>query len=415
MSISDYYDIIVVGGGTAGLTAAIKAANLNLKVIVLEKGETVGPLPRGESMAYFPLEDKILGEGFVESITTVGPSFRRYHSPWDRKNTLVNVHTPYRFFPWRPFINQFEKQALKAGAQILTKCTGQSPILNEKGVCIGVKYLDQNNQEQAIYGLVTLGADGHDSVIGNHYGVDYNAINCPIMKFLGDNANVDITQTPNPQFFMISPGQLEQFPHFPPAAAYYFPIGEKKIEAGLMLRMGQVNSLSNIEIPTAEEIKAVWHYLKADYPGFSSVFENINVEYEALTQMPNAKMVDQFIQGKGGALLIGDSAGFVDANGSSGLYYGMQMAADWVSILEPIMKEIASSSLEFEEKINKIWTPEHIRDFDKQFRKSKNYKHIKQSYGLIGLSENLIFKILRKSKALNRFWWLFSLMIKSAS
>ena len=414
-SIKDWYDLLIVGAGTAGLTAAIIAARQNLRVLVLEKGYQVGPLPRGESMAYFPLEDEILGKGFIEEIMTVGPSFRRYHSPMDKKQTLVDVHTPYRFFPWQPFIDRFEKQATEAGVTIITGVEVLAPITSYSGICIGLQYKNAQGEIKETFGLSTIGADGHSSVIGKAFGVDYSTINCPIVKFLGDNAQLDINKTPNPQFFMLSPGQLEIAPRFPPAAAYYFPIGGNKIEAGLMLRMGQVSKMKNISRPSDEEIMKVWTYLKTQYPGFSSVFTDIEVEYESLTQMPNARMVEQFVLGKGGAILIGDSAGFVDANGSSGLYYGMKMAAEWVSILSVPINHVQDLNCSFGHKIEKIWGNANKVHYEKKFRKTEVYKHIKTSYKLIGLSETLIFRWIKTAKGLNNIWGLFSFMIKSAS
>ena len=136
------FDFCIVGAGTAGLTAATLAARKGYKVVVLEKGNVAGPIPRGESMAHFPLVDEILGEGFLQEISTVKPSFRRYHSPEDKKTTLVDVHVPYYFFDWRDYINQFEKSATEAGAEIRYNSEVISPIVNENNVCTGVKYKD---------------------------------------------------------------------------------------------------------------------------------------------------------------------------------------------------------------------------------------------------------------------------------
>lgn len=356
----DFYDFIIVGAGSTGLTAAITAGKKNFKVIVLEKGNEVGPLPRGESMAYFPLEDEILGEGFIDSITTVNPSHRRYHSPWNKKETLVNVHTPYRFFPWRPFIEKFKQRALSENIELKLNATVISIIFDSEGRCCGVKYQDLEGKTHIIYGLITIGADGHNSIIGTRYNINYLTINCPIIKYLGKNANIDITKTPNPQFFLISPGQIPKFPQFPPVAAYYFPIGENNIEAGMMLRMNQVPKMKNTSLPSDEVIMDMWKYLKTEYPGFSEVFQGIDTDYEALTQMPNAKMLEHFIMGEGGALLIGDSAGFVDANGSSGLYYGMKMASEWIELFDPFLKEIKANSEDFLSQFHELWTREHL-------------------------------------------------------
>lgn len=50
MKSSDFYNFIIVGAGTAGLTAAIIAARKGYSVVILEKGAIAGPKPRGECM-----------------------------------------------------------------------------------------------------------------------------------------------------------------------------------------------------------------------------------------------------------------------------------------------------------------------------------------------------------------------------
>ena len=97
--------------------------------------------------------------------------------------------------------------------------------------------------------------------------------------------------------------------------------------------MTKAFGMKSVKIPNEEEIMDVWNKLKFNYPGFSNFFTGIITEYEELTVMPNAGLVDNFILGNGGAILVGDSAGFVDANGSSGLYFGMKMAQVWVDLI----------------------------------------------------------------------------------
>jgi flavin-dependent dehydrogenase len=396
-------DICIVGAGTAGLTAAILAARKGFKVVVLEKENIAGPVPRGESMAHFPLVDEILGEGFLQEIATVRPSFRRYHSPEDKKTTLVDVHVPYFFFEWREFIDRFVQSATGAGAQIWCNSEVVEPLINENEVCNGVKYKDNIGKEKELNAKVVLACDGYNSTLGSALGIDYSAINCPIMKFRGKNANINIDAFPNPQFWLIPTGDLEYAPQFPPIAAYVFPIGGTNIEAGIMLRMGQVPKMKKAKLPTDEKIKEVWERLKTEYPGFSDAFKGIKTEMQYLTEMPNASLAEKFVLGNGGVILIGDAAGFVDANGSSGLYYGMKMAAEWVNILDPFLKK------------NNVWNTVTSNNLEKQFRATKIYKHIKKSYRLIGISEALLFRLLGTGKSINRFWWLFSIMIKSAS
>jgi len=42
LSEKETYDVLVIGGGAAGLAGAIKAQELGMKVIVIENGERIG-------------------------------------------------------------------------------------------------------------------------------------------------------------------------------------------------------------------------------------------------------------------------------------------------------------------------------------------------------------------------------------
>jgi len=55
------YDVIIVGAGPAGLTAAIYAAKANLKVAIIEKSAPGGKLVNINNITNFPTEDKIDG------------------------------------------------------------------------------------------------------------------------------------------------------------------------------------------------------------------------------------------------------------------------------------------------------------------------------------------------------------------
>ncbi len=404
MKSSDFYNFIIVGAGTAGLTAAIIAARKGYSVVVLEKGAIAGPKPRGESMAHYSLLDEILGKDYLQSIAEVKPSHRVYHSPGDIKPAgNIDMKVPYYFFEWRTLIDHMVDIANTLGVKFLFNSEVLKPI-EENDICTGVEYRNLKGKNQTVFGNVVLACDGYSSTIGTFYNVDYSKINCPIVKFLGKNANINIEKVSSPQLYFIPNGILDYAPNFPPSVAYLFPIGGKKVEAGLMLRMTQAFKMKTVKIPNEEEIMDVWGNLKSRYPGFNEFFEGIKTEYEASTVMPNAGLVKNFILGNGGAILIGDSAGFIDANGSSGLYFGMKMAQVWVNLISESLIDN-----EFD------WSEENRKYLSKQFKNSKIYKNIKSSYKLIGLFEWMIFKKLRTGKRINRFWKLIMWLLQVAS
>jgi len=397
------FDFVIVGAGPAGLTASIVAAREGFKVVILEKGEQAGPKPRGEGMGYYSIVDDILGKNFLPSIGIKSNGGRVWHSPGDLQITTTYRKYHHYFFEWRTFIDRFVVRASEVGVEILLKSEVIEPIEKNR-LCVGLKYKDNSGNINEIYGKAILDCSGYSGVIGRYYGVPYDEeINCPIVKCLISEANIDIKETPDLNFFIIGNGDLNYSPDFPPCVAYVFPLEGKRVEVGLMLRMAQVPQMKTVKIPTNNEIMMVWENLKKTYPGFSEFFKGARIDYEEVTFLPNARMVENFIPYPGVAL-IGDSAGFVNPFGSSGLYYSMEMAKFWIKSIAKKMK--------VEET---IWSSETIEDYKTTFENYTVYNEVKGSYNLIGAFEYKLFNRLRTSEKINKKWDYISSLLKQAT
>jgi len=399
---SSIFDFVIVGAGPAGLTASIIAAREGFKVVVIEKGDQAGPKPRGEGMGHYSIVDDILGKGFLSSIGFKSNGDRVWHSPGNLQITTTYREYPHYFFEWREFIDRFVEKAEEVGVEILLKSEVIEPI-EKNGVCIGLKYKDESSNINKIYGKAVLDCSGYAGVIGRYYGVPYDEeINCPIIKCLVSEANIEIEKTPGLQFFFIGNGDLNYSPNFPPSVAYIFPLENKKLEVGLMLRMAQVPQMKTVIVPDDKEILKVWDNLKKNYPGFSEYFKAAKIDYEEVTVLPNARMVKDFVP-RPGVVLIGDSAGFVNPFGSSGLYYSMEMSQFWV-------KNIAKKMKEKED----IWSAENIEDYKTAFENYDVYKEVKGLYNLIGAFEYKIFNRLRTAEKINKKWEYISNLLSQA-
>jgi len=399
---SSVYDFVIVGAGPAGLTASIVAAREGFKVIVIEKGEQAGPKPRGEGMGYYSIVDDILGKDFLPSIGFKSNGDRVWHSPGNLQITTTHREYPHYFFEWREFIDRFVEKAKEVGVDLLLKSEVIEPI-EKNGLCIGLKYQDASNNINEIYGKAILDCSGYTGVIGRYYGVPYDKeINCPIIKCLVSEANIEIEKTPGLQFFFVGNGDLTYSPNFPPSVAYIFPLENKRLEVGLMLRMAQVPQMKTVIVPDNKEILRVWDNLKKNYPGFSEFFKAAKIDYEEVTVLPNARMVKNFVP-RPGVVLIGDSAGFVNPFGSSGLYYSMKMAKLWVMNIAKKMKEKED-----------IWSAENIEDYKTAFEDYDVYKEVKGLYNLIGAFEYKIFNRLRTAEKINKKWEYISNLLSQA-
>jgi len=399
---SSIFDFVIVGAGPAGLTDSIVAAREGFKVVVIEKGEQAGPKPRGEGMGHYSIVDDILGKDFLPSIGIKSNGDRVWHSPGNLQITTTYKEYPHYFFEWREFIDRFVEKAKEVGVDILLKSEVIEPI-EKNEVCIGLKYKDASNNINEIYGKAILDCSGYAGVIGRYYDIPYDEeINCPIIKCLVSEANIEIEKTPGLQFFFIGNGDLTYSPNFPPSVAYVFPLENKRLEVGLMLRMAQVPQMKTVIVPDDKEILKVWDNLKKNYPGFSEFFKAAKIDYEEVTVLPNARMVNNFVP-RPGIVLIGDSAGFVNPFGSSGLYYSMEMAKLWVTNIATSMR-----------KHENIWSAENIEEYKTSFEKLNVYKEVKGLYNLIGAFEYKIFNRLRTAEKINKKWEYISNLLSQA-
>jgi flavin-dependent dehydrogenase len=397
----DRYDLIIIGAGPAGLTAGIFAARNNISALVLEKGAVPGPMPRGEGVQRYPLLEELLGSDFFETDCHRMDGSLVFRSPRNAARARVQGKKDIYFFEWRRFMDRLAEEADRAGVELCCNSRVLGPVEDKAHTCTGVMYRTEDGTVHKVRGRAVLACDGHNSLIGKHYGVDYDALNCIMVKCIVNNANIDPDRHPELQFHLIANGDLIYDPNFPPSVAYAFPLGGKRMELGLMLRMIQAERMSHtVRNPGRESVFSAWKRIKKEYPGFKEYFNGADIEYEYVTALSNARMVKEFIP-VNGVVLIGDSAGFIDPFGSSGIYSGMAMARFWVDLLAG---EIAVLPTDGGEADEGLWHPRKRAAYIKAFKKTSVYRRIKRSYGMIGKFEWYVFKHLRTADRINQRW-----------
>lgn len=74
--MSELYDVIIIGGGPAGLTAGIYSARANLKTLIIDKSRTAGALAYASLIENYPgLEKPLPGKELLERFRTQAVSF----------------------------------------------------------------------------------------------------------------------------------------------------------------------------------------------------------------------------------------------------------------------------------------------------------------------------------------------------
>lgn len=111
------YDVVIVGGGPAGLTAAIYAARANLKTVVLEKGPPGGQLLRTTVIEDYPGFRRIFAAELAKKLEDHARDFRA--------EIVQATVTQIRNRSQEKQVITLEGDRYRAGAVIV--CTGGSP------------------------------------------------------------------------------------------------------------------------------------------------------------------------------------------------------------------------------------------------------------------------------------------------
>jgi digeranylgeranylglycerophospholipid reductase len=215
------YDVIVVGGGPAGSTAARHAASRGAEVAILEKDREIGiPVRCAEGVAHKSLaqEVEIQPHWIAQKITGV-----RLHAPSGAEVPIYNDQVGY-ILHRKLFDYDLAKMAAAAGVSVFTK-TYVNGLIMESGRVGGVA-VEHLGERQRISAKIVIAADGVESRVGRWAGLDTKCA----MNDMETCAQVTI-------------GNYEQDPeivHFffgheaaPAGYAWIFPKGEGMANIGL--------------------------------------------------------------------------------------------------------------------------------------------------------------------------------------
>ena len=162
-----FYDVIVVGAGPAGSTAARYAAAGGASVLMLEKDRDVGyPVRCGEAVSHEGVIQFI--EPDPKWITATVTKFRLV-AP-SGKEVVPRLDGTAYVLERRIFDYEIAKLAVAEGAEVVTKAYVYDLIM-EKGNAVGVKALIKDEPVE-IRSTVVIGADGVESRVGKWAGID---------------------------------------------------------------------------------------------------------------------------------------------------------------------------------------------------------------------------------------------------
>lgn len=172
------YDVIIVGGGPTGSTAALYAARLGLKALLLDRetfprDKICGDAISGKSMSV--LRDLGLVEGLcklpgasVASITFGSPNYKEVNI---RLKGGQQNGTPQGFVIRRTIFDEFLFRKAQEKVDNTIEGFTVTDLVQEGGFVRGVRGKRADGTEETFLAHVVLGADGFNSIVARKTGL----------------------------------------------------------------------------------------------------------------------------------------------------------------------------------------------------------------------------------------------------
>ena len=292
--IKNSYDVVVVGAGPAGSTAAKFAAAKGASVLILEKDRDVGyPVRCGEAVSvagvkeFLEPDEKFIA-AHITKFSMNAPNNSEVILPLEEEGLVLER---------RIFDYELARIASNAGAQILTRAYVNGLLFEDNKVS-GVKFEHDGILKQ-VNAKVIVGADGVESRVGRWAGLntytDFRDMESCVQVTVG---NIDIDQ--NACYFYL--GSM----FAPHGYLWIFPKGNRSANIGLGVS-GSIGKKRSAQ-------KYLEDFLNNYYPNVSILTKIAGGVPCAITHKKISRP---------GLVLVGDAAHQVNPLSGGGIISGM--------------------------------------------------------------------------------------------
>lgn len=292
--MKDSYDVIIVGAGPAGSTAARYAAVGGARVLVLEKDREVGiPVRCGEAVDHDGLapfiqpDDKFINAR-IRNFKLIAPD-----------GSTVNPYIEGLGYILDRKVFDFElaRMAADEGAEVVTKAYVDGVTRND-GTVDGVT-VQYHGEKLTLKCKIVIGADGVESRVGRWAGID-TTVSMHDMESAAQvtAANIDVEQD---------------------TCLFYF--GEKYAPGGYLWVFPKANRTANIGLAIAADRSREKHALRFLDEFMEENFPKAAVLTKLAGGVPCAETLDKITMP--GLMLVGDAAHQVNPVSGGGIISGM--------------------------------------------------------------------------------------------
>jgi len=213
-----YYDIVVVGAGPAGSSAAYQASQNGVKVALLEKEESIAETVRTSGVTWiknikeFGIPDDCFNP--IKNYSFCSPNNEVTISDSIAQAAVLDVRKTYRWLA---------QQAKEKGTDIFIKTIVKDVIKNKKGDIIGV--VAANSKEELLFfGKIIIDASGFGSVVCKSMGLVTQ------WERFGAGAEYEVkAENVDPETWWLMVGQK----YSPAGYAWIFPVSKDIVRIGV--------------------------------------------------------------------------------------------------------------------------------------------------------------------------------------
>lgn len=334
--MSNDYDVVIVGGGPAGLAAAESAASRGARTLVLERQNEIG----------YPVHTS--GGSWIHDMRALGIPEHLYHPVHTIYFVSPKREVPLNYNPAvacvldvRGVYQHLAGRAIAVGAQVRVRHTVEQTLV-ENGRVIGVTAKNHTSERITLRAPITIDASGFSRHVGVRTGMG------KAFHRYGYGAEYDLyaPNYPQDELYLIMGSQFA-----PSGYAWAFPRGNGRVRLGVGVLHPDRDEDARIYL---DHVMRNLSQLRDKFQGASPV------EYHT-GLFPSEGPVEHF--SRDGLLLAGDAGGHGSTLVGEGIrfaIYSGQMAGE---VAAEAIRE-GNTSTDFLERFDKRWRARFGRDMD---------------------------------------------------